>query len=662
MEQGDISKVYTSKNIQAMRSAGFLPLTYRLRTELGVEAWHWNPVGRFSDSKNQHGYWISESTPQEHITISNGYDLPRRGNTGDQANNKGYSRLCDGDFSSFWKSNPYLDQYFTHEDNRLHPQWVAIDFKKRVPVDAMELSWGTPYAIRYHIQYWEGTDPNDPSELPEHSGWRDFPKGVITSGRGGRQRIKLANTPQKTRWVRLWLTEHPKMMAPTGGDVRDVLGFALCEVGVGTLDGWGAFHDQVRHGKPPHVQQTRFYTSSTDPWHRARDRDHNVEQPGFDTIAKSGLTNQLPVLWPVGILYETPENAVAQIRWLKARHFPLNYIEMGEEPDGQYILPEDYGALYVQWAEAIHAVDPSLKLGGPGFQTVLPGWQAWPDSQGNTAWMSRFLAYLKRRGHLTDFAFFSFEWYPFDRVATSATARQLLVAPDLMRSTFATLRQEGVPTDIPWVISEYGYSSFAGQAEVDLPGALLNADIVGTFLTLGGGAAYLYGYEPNTLLSEVESQGSWGNLMLFLADNNRRIRCPLPTYYGATLLNYYWVDSRSERGNGLHEIYATISPTKQITAYAIRRPDKKWALLLLNKDPKNPYIVRLSLAHKQKGEMWQYGPQQFAWHAQKDKGFPCRNLPPVHKSIQGNTLRLPPYSLTVFQTDTLLSPVPRIVP
>ena len=54
------------------------------------------------------------------------------------------------------------------------------------------------------------------------------------------------------------------------------------------------------------------------------------------------------------MLYDTPDNAAAEIAYLENRKYPISYVEMGEEADGQNMLPEDYAALYVQWATALH--------------------------------------------------------------------------------------------------------------------------------------------------------------------------------------------------------------------------------------------------------------------------------------------------------------------
>jgi hypothetical protein len=58
----------------------------------------------------------------------------------------------------------------------------------------------------------------------------------------------------------------------------------------------------------------------------------------LDLFYTSGITRGLPAMIPIALLYGTPEDSVAQIAYLKKRGYPISYIEMGEEADGQYMI------------------------------------------------------------------------------------------------------------------------------------------------------------------------------------------------------------------------------------------------------------------------------------------------------------------------------------
>lgn len=643
-------------NIKAMLSAGLKPLTYRLRTELGGEAWHWNPNGSWSEPAQRQGYWTSSSKLGPPIHVSYGYRLPRRGNTIDQANDDGYSRIDDGDIRTFWKSNPYLDEHFSGESNSGTPQWVMIDLGEPKPIDAIKLLWAQPFATNYSIEFGDFVGEEDLSQrLPTE--WQPFPQGNIAKGIGGTELLKLSDAPRTVRYVRIVLKESSGTAPKNSKDIRDRLGYAIREVYLGTLDRQGRFRDTIDHGTGRY-KQTDIYVSSTDPWHRAVDRDPETEQPGFDFIFKSGLTNQLPMLLPVPVLYDTPENAAAEIRYLQARGYPFERVEMGEEPDGQFVNPEMFGSLYLQFEKAIHRINPLLQLGGPSLQDIEQSQVPGRIEFGKAGWMGRFLDYLKRRGQLDKFTFFSFEWYPFP---DDCRPQQLVEGTRMLTNALDELQRGGLTHDIPWLITEYGYSAFGARAEVDIDGALLNADSVARFLTIGGDAAYLYGYEASEIINEQKC--SSGNNMLFFRDDGGRIKKPTATYWGARLLAQEW----AQPGDQLHEIYPASSDVlngnrdQVITAYAVHRPDGQWSVLLINRDPNRAFQTSVRFRNTLSEtfstfngpvEVFQYSREQYQLNSDPKNPSQIKAEPPAHSVIgnfEGKGIVVPAYSLTVLR-------------
>jgi hypothetical protein len=660
LEEQHLKTTYSPANIKTMAGAPYRKLAYRLRTELGIEAWHWNGTGSWSDAAKKEGYWTSSDTAKKPLLKSYGYKLPRRGNTMDQAGNNGYSRLDDGDEDTFWKSNPYLDAHFTGEDNARYPQWVIIDLGKRCNVDALRILWGEPYATRYEVQYWDGEDTEEFNHLNEGV-WRPFTHGRVQEGKGGDTLLRLEDAQISVRIVRILLSASSGTAARSE-DVRDRLGYAIRELYMGTLDGQGELKDCIRHGIT-NKKQTLMAVSSTDPWHRAKDRNPNSAHPGFDRILASDLGRGNPILTPVAMLYDTPENAAAEIRFLKSRGFPMNQIELGEEPDGQAVSPEHYGALYLQFAKVIHGIDPALLTGGPCFQSEVDGYHATVDERGEHSWLKRFFDYLRERKRLDDFGFFSFEWYPFDEVC-HPPAEQLKAQTSLMKEAFVRLEKEGVPRNIPWLLGEYGYSSFAGRPEVELPGAVLNAEIVAQFLTLGGTTAYFYGLEPNEPIRELDClqpDRLWGNLMMFQAGPNGKAKWRLPAYYGAKMLVEEW----AEPTKAPHQLFRAAvmegeGVAHDVSAYVVHRPDNHWAVLVLNKSEE-----RLGLGQVRfdgvgtEGRTWsgplevvQYSPKQYTWKPNGAKGHPTQSDPPERFHLAtglASGIMLPPMSLTVLR-------------
>ena len=654
---GAADKLFTTDTLTRVLSAGWQTVTYRQNTELHAEAWHWNPRGSWS-GPGERGYFVGEASPgAEPIIHSYGYPLPRRGVTRDDGTDTiGYSRLTDGDTRTFWKSNPYLTQAFTGEDDGVHPQWVIIDLATRQKLNAMRIDWAAPYAREYLVQFWTGEDP---IKKPAAGSWQRFAHGAVSDGHGGSETVRLAELPVEAQFVRILMTRSSNScVAGTQGDRRDCVGFAIGEISLGTLGAHGKFHDLIRH--TPDQDQTATYCSSIDPWHASGDLDENAgEQVGLDRFFSSGITRGLPTMIPIAMLYSTPEDAVAELSYLERRGYPISYVEMGEEPDGHYTVPEDYAALYLQFAAALHRLDPKLRLGGPIFTGENEDIQTWPDARGNTSWTARFVDYLKAHGRLGELAFFSFEHYPIDpgKISWSSLYEEVHLVTHIMQ----VWREDGVPQDVPLIISESNISSQYSEAYLDLWGGLWLADYIGAFLTGGGRAVYYFHYLPGVM--GTGHNGSPGTFNFFSADRDLKIRQPLAQYFASQLINLEWL----QPGNGEHRLFAATADAADgaghalISAYPALRPDGSWALLIINKDQDNAHAVSVrfeDLAHHRLGTFTGrvasvvFSKAEYQWHPERDGGTADPDGPPTRATVEAradSTFNLPAASITVLR-------------
>ncbi len=648
----EIDRIYTPHILEESLSAGWGPITYRNNTELRMAAWHWTENGSWSDPAHKSGYFTGSTELKEPIRYILAYALPHRGfsTSGD--------RPLEGPYLSYWKSNPYLTSKFTGESDAAHPQWVVMDLQKAYAVHALRIAWADPFARTYQVEYWVGKDALNFDEGPQGE-WKTFSSGDVKNGRGGTVTLKFGKTPVSTRYVRVWMTESSGTCDLHGsGDVRNCVGYAIQSLTAGVVNGSGDFVDVAKHASG-RLKPT-YCSSSIDPWHSAADVNPGgrYQHTGFDLFFTSGITNNLPAMIPVTLLYGTPEDAAAQIAYIEKRGYPIAYVEMGEEPDGKHAMPEDYGALYIQWAAAIHKVDPKLKLGGPIFEGVDEDIRVWPDAQGRTSWLGRFVDYLRAHDRLSDLAFVSFEHYPFE--PCEITWKTLYREPQLIKHLLQVWRDDGVPKDVPLMVTESSISWELTGPMSQIFAALWLSDSIGAFLEAGGAAYYHSPIQPQPVEQSCLGPGSWSN---FVADRDFNIKGYTSFYYAAHMLNLEWVQHRS----GVHQMFPSSTDIKDtegnvlVTSYAVHRPDGNWSVMLVNRDQNHPHTVRLLFedSSSQRAASFadlvtqvSFGSEQYVWKDQGPNSYADPDGPPVGTAVSGGkraTFTLPKASVTVLR-------------
>ena len=609
LSKTQVDNLNKPETINGIKNLGWGSMTMRNNSELRLAAWHWNENGTWSDPANKSGYFTGNAEPGEPIRYGYSYSLPHR-----DFMTSGDSPLIAG-HQDYWKSNPYLTSHFTGESDALHPQWVVIDMGIPRPVDAIHIQWVNPYAVTYVVQYWIGDNNALDWDMGPNGVWKAFPLGTVTDGKGGDVHLKLSDQPIATRFVRVLMTQSSNTPDTHGADdIRNCVGYALQTLSVGTIDADGKYSIAYpANGVEPGPAKGRgvrggganaafpgsaedaggsFCASSIDPWHESDNliTGGGDQYNGMDSFFTSGLTMGHPALVACTAIYGTPEDAANEVAYIYKRSYPVVGIEIGEECDGKHTMPEDYGAIYCQWADAIHKLTPQAKLGGPVFEGVDKDITLWVDDQGRTSWMRRFIDYLKSHGHLADLTFMSFEHYPFmvNGIGPPNDWDSLYLEPGIMKHVLQMWRDDGVPKDVPLIISESGITAGSGKrGYMGVTGnAIWECDAFGTFFEQGGTAFY----RPPINNGAGRRRGGSG------PPGGGTYGTPEYTpFTSAHLINFEWLQHEAG-ANQIFPITADLldaAGRNVITTYAVHRPDGNWSLMLINHDLNAAHQIHL---------------------------------------------------------------------
>jgi hypothetical protein len=222
-------------------------------------------------------------------------------------------------------------------------------------------------------------------------------------------------------------------------------------------------------------------------------------------------------------------------------------------------------------------------------------------------------------------------------------------------------REDGVPANVPFFITESNLSSASSEAYMDIWGGLWLADYIGAFLSGGGSAVYYFHYMPEPI--GRGHNGSPGTFNFFSADRDFKIKQPLSQYFVSQLLNLEWV----QPGDGAHKIFPAASDIRDgaghvlVTTYATLRPDGQWSLLIINKDQENAHPVTISFDDAAKKSaatfagpvaVTTFGKAQYAWHPHLNGGTADPDGPALKSTAiatASTKFSLPAASVTVLR-------------
>jgi hypothetical protein len=352
----------------------------------------------------------------------------------------------------------------------------------------------------------------------------------------------------------------------------------------------------------------------------------------FMSLAKSaGVTPIITVNYgsnPTGTGGGTPALAAAWVAYSNVtKGYGVKYWEIGNEVygNGEYggqwetdlhaaHDPTTYGANVVQFAQAMKANDPTIKVGA-----VLAAPGNWPDGQ-SPDWNTNVLAQCA-----TAIDFVIVHWYPqnpgteSDQALLGAPQKGIGGSPGIatMVSKLRTLINQyggANAAKIQILVTEMNsVSSDPGKQTLSVVNSMFIADGMLTWLENGVTSVDVWGLYNGSTAGNTSSSlfgsatyGDYG-ILSSASSGEPATDTPFPTYYGIQMV--------SDLGKAGDALVSATSSNSLLSVHAVRQAGGKLAIMLINKDLNNTDTATIALSGytpAASGTVYSYGPSSSA--------------------------------------------------
>ena len=519
------------------------------------DSFFWNGSGDYDAAGN----WVASETE-----YTNSKMIKDNGMLYDAA------KIIDGKDETAWRSNADTD--FPKA------QWVYVDLKNKRMPDKIVITWGDktnkeyPYAKKFSVQYWDTKEPRQwmPYGAPSNA-WLDTTAKNLTST-GGTQEISFE--PVEAQYVRILMTESSAGRNGT----YSVASFKVYE-----------------EGKEWEIKDNNsVVASSCNSACELGDR----QIFGFDDYMKfmKSFEPKAEPLIIVNVGSGTPQLAASWVKYANiTKKYGVKYWEMGNENGGQWetggpMNYYDYTRKFIKFYEAMKAVDPSITIIAQGqFDGNSQNFDGVPHIKAIADRLAKEKKVKYLAGGIVT------HQYPM----WGATVDAVLASPeknfdDMDKAIKEQLKAYPELANIPVWITEFNSEGNLKPRNMStrLDNALFITNYLGEFIKHFGSNGHTNMWDAingGDALTNVNG-GDHGYLQ---ADDGPYKNQERATYWAMKMLTNYWSKSGDLE---VHKLVDTKSSEKFLAAYTDLKPDGSLSVIVVNKDPKEPYKTTVSVA------------------------------------------------------------------